>query len=574
MTTVQRLHQVQPHRTNCSCCCPSYLLVDDKELLPKELLVKVLEKVPQHLRLRSCSFVCHAWHNAAVAATSRVQMGHFTSKTSTGPRFDNLVGWLTDLGQHVTALSLAKAGSPEASLRLDQLPCRQLQHLTLSKSHLSLTAAPDLTSLTRLDLGSVIGSGGSASLGLLNSNTYEYYPECFSALTQLTSLQHLHVTAAARSLLDKVIDGGRVEFPAGVLSQLVHLTHLDLNLFAVTAPALDNLTRLSDLQYLSFGDIDSDDEYDMEEPIVTADACAALSGLQRLTTLTVPGAGSVLGSSSTPGFTSLTALRKLQLRHGAGLHPSVLSHFTGLQELKLWGAQPHLDIYPPQRGSGSTQALLAVLPALQQLAQLCLYTALPDTAPAAQYSALVASSKLQKLLLTGSELPQAAWRAMFEGRRQLPSLKELTMNGWIRNSGGSSRLRTQELLSVALSCPTLELLCIHGSVDSAADYSVLQPLQHLTQLVTDNISNESAAGLGCLTSLKQLSVMAPNSLTDEGLVHLTTLARMNTLDVVREDTDQDIRFMCTVSIKCWLQRHDHGIRHVHGKCMFCLARLF
>jgi hypothetical protein len=110
---------------------------------------------------------------------------------------------------------------------------------------------------------------------------------------------------------------------------------------------------------------------------------------------------------------------------------------------------------------------------------------------------------------------------MFDGRRQLPALRKVIMNGWSQNWGCS--LRTQDLRNLALSCPGLQELTVHGSVHPAADFAVLQPLQHLGLLILSNISDSTAVGLAQLTSLKLLPALAPNSITDEGMAHLTAL---------------------------------------------------
>jgi hypothetical protein len=169
---------------------------------------------------------------------------------------------------------------------------------------------------------------------------------------------------------------------------------------------------------------------------------------------------------------------------------------TALQKLALLDA-PLLGIRP--------QELLDVLPRLQQLTELNLYEAMFDGAPAAQYSALVSSSKLEILELTGSFL-QGCWWAIFGGRRQLPALRILDLNDWTVSDDHS--LCTHDLRNIASSCPGLQELFLWHCLDRAADVSVLQPLQHLTRLFTTNImvSTEAAAGLTRLASLKLLQV--------------------------------------------------------------------
>jgi hypothetical protein len=504
------------------------------------LLVKVLQKVPQEFRLRRCSLVCSAWRDAAAAASSHAYLGFRAPVNSS--KVDSLMTWLSSSrGQHVTSLSLSDAGTAAAPFHPGLLPCT-LQRLILCSCHLQLTvhnSLSRLTSLTRLDLGPGIGSKASSAQLKVRSNSFQGFPNSLRALTQLTRLQHLHITATATaaSALAAGPAAAFPPFPADILPHLVHLTHLDISGFAVTAKAVEHLTRLPDLQTLDFGNLDSEDEdagtwFDEETEelgcIMPTDTLAVLSGLQHLTSLRVPGAECVVGSDSTPGFPSaLTGLRSLELRCGAGLKPSALHNMTGLQTLRLWCA--------PLRSSSSsgTQELLGVLPRLQQLTELCLYSAMVNAAPAVQqYSALVSSSKLEKLKLTGSRLPQEAWQAMFlpgTKRGQLPALREISMNAWMQHCGCS--LRTQDLRSLTLSCPGLQALIAVGSVDPAAYYSVLAPLQQLTALVISHVSDKTAAGLAQLTSLKLLEVFHPNSITDAGMGHLTALRQLQTLEV-------------------------------------------
>jgi hypothetical protein len=239
------------------CCAAAAVPVPltDPGGLPHDLLVLLLEQVPQQCKLTCCSFVCSAWRDAAAAATSSVQ----GSVPQPATKLDSLLRWLGNRGQHVTSLSLSKAGTAAAPFHPELLPCAQLQHLTLSKCHLQLTgqSLSRLGPLTRLDMGSCMDPGVPDKELQLDSNLCEGFPGCLVALTQLTSLQHLHVTATELYAWHASVLTGlqrfRPVFPAGVVSHLAHLTHLDFGGFAVTAAALEHLTRLSDLQTLDFG---------------------------------------------------------------------------------------------------------------------------------------------------------------------------------------------------------------------------------------------------------------------------------------------------------------------------------
>lgn len=104
------------------------------------------------------------------------------------------------------------------------------------------------------------------------------------------------------------------------------------------------------------------------------------------------------------------------------------------------------------------------------------------------------------------------------------------MNAWTRNSPDGNMLYTRDLRSLALSCPALQELTAHGSVDPEADWSVLQPLQHLSGLIISGTSNEAAARLVQLTGLQLLQIVHLNSITEEeGLAHFTALRNLGTL---------------------------------------------
>jgi hypothetical protein len=95
-------------------------------------------------------------------------------------------------------------------------------------------------------------------------------------------------------------------------------------------------------------------------------------------------------------------LTRLELDN-VSIEPGILSDKTRLQHLEL--AAPGTMGCDIVGGSDGVQELLGHLQAMQQLTRLNLGRSLKATAPAAAYSALTASSKLQHLDLCDSRLP-------------------------------------------------------------------------------------------------------------------------------------------------------------------------
>ena len=125
--------------------------------LPQELWVKVLQLVPQKHRLSSCPQVCHTWRDAAAAASSKVQFGYFSSSASSSAKFDSLMSWLSGRGQHVSTLSLSRAGTPAAPFHPgEQLACltQLCEALQLSPQQVCYTGddLPDLRAMSRCGL--------------------------------------------------------------------------------------------------------------------------------------------------------------------------------------------------------------------------------------------------------------------------------------------------------------------------------------------------------------------------------------------------------------------------------------
>ena len=207
-----------------------------------------------------------------------------------------------------------------------------------------------------------------------------------AALSQLPDLEHLNIS----------FDGGWVwrlgAVSLSMLLPLQQLTYLELSFFDILAydPAtsalqpLQALTRLMDLRLDWLGPAD----------------------VMRVT------------ASCLSGTTNLTRLEC----SGGHFEPGVLAGKSQLQHLQL----SHLRT---SAGAAGEAQLLSHLPPLQQLTHLDLTHSLraveEGSPPAAAYSAIAASTKLQHLNIMGCLLPVGVWQHLFPPGRQLPHLTSL-----------------------------------------------------------------------------------------------------------------------------------------------------
>jgi hypothetical protein len=485
-----------------------------------ELLAEVLQLVPLRQRLTVCALVCSSWRDAAARVTTDLTFltSHSEPLQLEQPQIDSLVAsWLPRHGQHVIRLSLRgfstwSSRGERPSLGVAPLACPRLQSLDLTGCTVQLHVLQGCSSLTRLCLGYHAKSTYAA-------NAFPGAPRSFTALAHLTALQHLECVGDAG-------EGAAIqEFPAGVLSHLVHLTHLRLSRFNIDGAALERLSTLSGLQHLTLGTTEYEDGQESASAArVSECTLAAVSGLHRLTHLCFLSADGVLSPSTAPGFSSLSALQQLEMHCDAGIQLAVLRSQQQLRLLELWET--------PVRGAAE---LLAVLPQLQALTSLQLFCSLEDAAPPAQYSALLASSKLESLLLTGCVLPDGGWRGMFSG--VAPSLTCL-----VANTLDAEPLDADDLRSLARACPNLAGLYVSDSVESGSDWSVLAPLQHLAGLRISHVSDDNTAKLVALPTVTSLTIVGPNGLSAIGMWQFVALQQLENLLVFGMEAPDDAKY--------------------------------
>lgn len=173
-------------------------------------------------------------------------------------------------------------------------------------------------------------------------------------------------------------------------------------------------------------------------------------------------------------LSGLSLLTCLQLRSGVEL--DILAGKTLLQHLDLGGCSV-------AGGAAGAAQLLCELQLLQQLTCLQLagtLAAVEDGVPhAAAYSALTASSKLQRLDISSNTLPAGAWQHVFPAGRRLPHLETLLISGAKLPSGDPAA--APDFSRVVSCCPGLRNLCMHSL---QYEEEQLEPLRQLRGLRT------------------------------------------------------------------------------------------
>jgi hypothetical protein len=368
--------------------------------LPQEVLIQVLQRVQQRQRLRSCSLVCHAWNQAAAAATKGITL------EVAGINNSSITQWLRKHGSNLTRLKLTSG-----SFRSGQLLCLPYVQLTQLRSfHLEgflLDAEEPAAAATGSNPSSKHGSSSSSSSNLLShlSSLTQLHLQkitfggCFSkglrSLAALTALQDLTLghkfnmaQASTQQQQQQQQQGtrsaGTVQPAQNMvqllsLNQLTQLTRIEMNPGNFSKAAVAPLSALQQLQYVK-----------LHSSLGAAQAARLLADLPASITHLQFSWGDdsqPLSCSNAPGISSLTALRNLQvLRWGpwkssnsrGGFDPLLLSRLQQLRVLELhWSSR---DALP---------GLLKVMPGLSNLVQLDLecgdIKALPAT-QAARYA--------------------------------------------------------------------------------------------------------------------------------------------------------------------------------------------
>jgi hypothetical protein len=188
----------------------------------------------------------------------------------------------------------------------------------------------------------------------------------------------------------------------------------------------------------------------------------------RLSHLTDP-----VDSSTLSGLSRLT---DLSLGCGMALVPSALAYLTQLSCLYLC-SRCRLGFAP------GVSELLSILPELQQLRLLNVASSLCfEGPPAAAFSALVASSELRSLDISGCTLPEHVWQHVFPTGRQLPRLMMLNISEVKHPSSDYRNATAPEGSRLVSCCPGLQSLEMRRLQHSAEQLAPLKGLSRLRRL--------------------------------------------------------------------------------------------
>jgi hypothetical protein len=398
---------------------------------------------------------------------------------------DSVVLYLTNHGQHVSSISISLMPSGDTiSLRQLPLNLRRLETLQVRGLHVQLQPGDGFPGV--LHAGMPLKQLQFDTCRLLDGEE-----GLAAALLLLPSLQHLTIeTPPPRDSVHSV------RFPSNVAQLLPQLTYLNLIGCArfQDCDSLQGLTGLQDLRLRL-------------QPAGTVRA-SALSSSAQLTHLEVLGqvAANMLSSSC---FEAALLAGRTQLQH---------------LELKLCVVLG--------RTAGVTE-LLSHLQHMQQLTRLCLTRSMRDVAPAAAYSALIASSKLQHLDISSSKLPEGVWQHVIPPVRQLVHLQSLNImsGGWMDAAGGFAAPAGSTLVSC---CPGLQSLWMPHLKYSAGQVASLTGLSALQDLsvMPDNNDFDGMGSVCQLTRLTLLRLSDPigaNSADSRLLWQLTQLRQLKHL---------------------------------------------
>jgi hypothetical protein len=378
---------------------------------------------------------------------------------------DGVLLYLSKHSQHIDRIQLDGHNFGEATVR--QL-APNLQLSSLQFNGLSLQLQPS-------DCGGwqgVVGPGRLADLkqlGLKQITLLDHMATkaLAAALSQLPGLEHLCIDRLSVSPLT----GARGVLPAAGLEQLQQLTYLELSGVDIQGPckAFQALTRLADLRLSAC------------DNRVTANMLSAAHHLTRL-----------------------------ELSRGT-FEPSALAGKSRLQHLGLNG-------FTIPRDAGDVAQLLSHVQQLNQLTHLLMChmpaCGLGDP-PAAAYSALTASSKLQHLDVSWCMLPAGALQHLFPAGRKLPHLQELDM-AYVKQPGelGDICAAAPAGSRLVSCCPGLRCLSMQGLQCSS---DLLAPMQGLSGLHSLHLPTCSDEDVDDLHALCQLTGLRKLGLVFEGL---------------------------------------------------------
>ena len=475
--------------------------------LPLSPLKLILQQLPLKQRMQSCALVSTSWADAAIAAT--VDLASEQLELDSTRRAKACHSWCVKhhaYAKNVSYSSMRVMGSPLNHSRLQALSISTTWTVRLAAAGQWRGLLQDATALTTLNL---------------NNTSIYGWPE---AAVQLTGLKSLAVSAV------KSKDPGEPHVPGQHLGLLQQLTCLKLkDDDAVTAAALQQLSRLSKLQELCLAGADwADDEDDgMEWQLATVNS--SIGRLQCLTSL------DIFCCSPVPvGISKLTSLQQLRIDWGTSVHPECFAGGGNLRSLSIANSR--------MAGEGAQGQLLQHLERMKHLTFLDLSSSLTDYndwegVSLSAFGGITASSSLQYLNLEECCLAEGAWRSMFRQTGQ-----QLTALGYLSLRGAAPGLAANDIKRMVQACPNLHTLNLRTVLQPKVSLLALTKLTRLTELDISRVTTESGVRiLAQLSGLRELRVRQPSEVSRVSRLHLTALKQLRevVLPACRSDCADD-----------------------------------
>jgi hypothetical protein len=458
--------------------------------LPDPCLSQVLHCCSDDLcSLFSAARVHSKLHQAVTTLSS------MTVQLDSQQRVRGMLMYLAKHGQRVANMDLAgmmlgACWISDLPISLYDLPTTlQLDSLTLTDLNVQLQPACAAAANGRIWQGVVRPGVPLKQLRLHFCRMLDGMEGLAAALTLLPGLQHLSINVNWNS--DR-----KFRFAAEVLTGLQHLTYFELlGRLQETGPecpplqSLQSLTRLADLRL------------DLKEP--AAVDSSMLAGMQLLSRLEVIGC--------------------------AQFDPAALAGKKQMQHLELDCSIIAADAAV---GASGVSRLLWDLQGMQQLSHLRFGPSVfrDGNPPAAGFSALTASSKLQHLDISNCVLPTGVWQHVFPDGRQLLQVQWLDIS-WVTHTPDDSNSAAFEGNRVVSCCPNLKYLNILELQYGTEDLTPLQRLSRLQTLYIGTVlgGNEGLEAVCQLTGLRELELKGLDY--GEGLMwQLTQLKQLTRLD--------------------------------------------
>jgi hypothetical protein len=389
--------------------------------LPDPCLLAVLQccAVDHQRSLFSAARAHSRLHQAAVAALHSI-----TALVQHQQHANDVLLYLGKHGSHVNSLKLHRLQGEW--LILQQLPpSLQLHSLELQRWRVQLLPS----NASQGVMAAAAGSPPLKQLRLSACTLLDGVEGLAAAPVQLRALEHL--------MLREIHDSATYNwfcFPTGVLQHLQQLTYLELAIVILqgpdpTSPALQPLTALTRLADLRLS----------AHIFALSVTARMLSGMCHLTRLVLQGVV----------FESDALVGKTKLQHLALSTGSLSGGAAGLASM--------LDNMQP----------------LQQLTHLSVYSTLhTSTAPAAAYSSLTASSKLQHLNISRCTLPAGVWQHLFPAGRQLPHLRTLDLSHNKQPTGDTAP--APQVGPLVSCCPGLQRLLLSDMLCTTKQLNLLR----------------------------------------------------------------------------------------------------